>query len=59
MAALAGLGLVAHGGLGGLIVEGLLVVTVAVVFAGVWLRERRSRSADAGGDDADASPDER
>jgi hypothetical protein len=34
----------AHGGLGGAIVEGALVVTIAVVFVVVWLRERRSRS---------------
>jgi hypothetical protein len=33
----------AHGGTGGLIVEGLLVVTVVGVFAAVWLRERRAR----------------
>ena len=38
--------IVAHAGLGGAIVESLAVVTVAVVFAVVWLRERRSRNRD-------------
>ncbi len=41
--------MIAHGGVGGLIVEGLLAVTVLGVFAAVWLRERRagrSRSDD-------------
>ena len=39
--------LVAHGGVGGAIVEGLLAVSVAAVFVAVWLRERRaSRAAD-------------
>jgi hypothetical protein len=40
---------IAHGGVGGLIVEGLLAATVLGVFAAVWLRERRagrSRSDD-------------
>jgi hypothetical protein len=40
---------VAHGGVGGLVVEGLLAATVLGVFAVVWLRERRanrSRSDD-------------
>lgn len=48
MAALAGLApLVAHGGVGGAIVESLLVVTIAAVFLAVYLRERRSgRSRD-------------
>jgi uncharacterized membrane protein len=35
--------LVAHGGVGGAIVEVLLVVGVAAFFATIWLRERRSR----------------
>lgn len=38
-----------HGGTAGLIVEGLLAVTVLGLFAAVWLRERRasrSRSED-------------
>jgi hypothetical protein len=42
VAALAGLTPVAHGGLGGLIVEGLLAATVLGVFLAVWLRERRA-----------------
>jgi hypothetical protein len=36
-------GLVAHGGTGGAIVEALLVVSILAVFFAVWLRERRSR----------------
>ena len=39
-------GVLAHGGLGGAIVESLLVLGVAAVFVAVWLRERRSRSQD-------------
>jgi hypothetical protein len=40
-------GLVAHGGVGGAIVESLLVLTIAAIFFAVWLRERRARrSAD-------------
>ncbi len=34
--------MIAHGGVGGLIVEGLLAATVLGVFAAVWLRERRA-----------------
>ena len=34
--------LVAHGGVGGAIVESLLVLTIAVLFFAVWLRERRA-----------------
>jgi hypothetical protein len=33
---------IAHGGVGGLIVEGLLALTVVGIFAAVWLRERRA-----------------
>ena len=33
----------AHGGVGGAIVEVLLVLTIAGVFFAVWLRERRAR----------------
>lgn len=39
----------AHGGTAGLIIEGLLAVSVLGLFAAVWLRERRasrSRSDD-------------
>ena len=47
MAAFAGLApLVAHGGVGGAIVEALLVLAVAAVFVAVWLRERRAGRAD-------------
>ena len=46
LAELTALSLLAHYGVGGAIVETLLVVTVAAVFAAVWLRERRSRSHD-------------
>jgi hypothetical protein len=35
--------LVAHGGVGGAIVEVLLVLGVAAVFLAIWLRERRRR----------------
>ena len=45
MAPVAGLiaGLVAHGGVGGAIVETLLTLGVAAIFLAVWLRERRGR----------------
>ena len=36
-------GLVAHGGVGGAIVETLLTLGVAAIFLAVWLRERRAR----------------
>jgi hypothetical protein len=43
VAALAGLAaLIAHGGVGGAIVEALLALSVAAVFLAVYLRERRS-----------------
>lgn len=35
--------MIAHGGVGGAIVESLIVVGIAAVFAAIWLRERRSR----------------
>jgi hypothetical protein len=35
--------LLGHGGVGGAIVEVLLVVGIAAFFVAVWLRERRSR----------------
>jgi hypothetical protein len=45
MAPVAGLApLVAHGGVGGAIVEALLALSIAGVFLAVYLRERRSRS---------------
>jgi hypothetical protein len=37
---------VAHGGVGGAIVEALLVLGIAAIFFAVWLRERRSNRAD-------------
>jgi hypothetical protein len=43
VAALAGLGLVAHGGVAGAIAESLVVVAIASVFGAVWIRERRAR----------------
>jgi hypothetical protein len=48
VAALAGLApVVAHGGVGGAIVEALLAVSIAAIFLAVYLRERRSgRSRD-------------
>jgi hypothetical protein len=39
----AGLSLLAHGGVGGAIVETLVILGVAALFLAVWLRERRSR----------------
>jgi hypothetical protein len=42
--------LIAHGGVGGLIVEGLLALTVVLVFVVVWVRERRAGRSR--GDDA-------
>jgi hypothetical protein len=37
---------VAHGGVGGAIVESLLVLGIAAVFVAVWLRERRARDTE-------------
>jgi hypothetical protein len=34
--------LVAHGGVGGAIIESLTVLTILGIFFAVWLRERRS-----------------
>ena len=39
--------LIAHGGVGGAIVEALLVVSIPAIFLAVWLRERRARRDDA------------
>ena len=36
-------GLVAHGGVGGAIVEALLAVGIAAIFLAIYVRERRSR----------------
>lgn len=38
----------AHGGVGGAVVETLLVIAIAAVFFAVWLRERRASSAHDG-----------
>ncbi len=46
MAAFPELGLLAHGGTGGAIVEILLTLGVAALFAAVWLRERRATRED-------------
>jgi len=43
VAPLAGLALVAHGGVAGAIVESTIVVAVTSVFVAVWFRERRVR----------------
>lgn len=59
MAALAGL--IAHGGLVGALVEGLIAVAVAGVLVAVWLRERRHGGEDgspslSGDDEAPRTP---
>jgi len=36
-------GLVAHGGVGGAIVEGLLALSIGGIFVAIYLRERRSK----------------
>ena len=47
MVAVAELGQVlAHGGVGGAIVEALLVLGIALVFVSLWLRERRAAKAE-------------
>ena len=35
--------MIAHGGTGGAVVEGMLAISVAAIFLAVWLRERRAR----------------
>jgi hypothetical protein len=47
-------GLVAHGGVGGAIVESLLVLTILAIFGAVWLRERRANRSR--GDDDQIRP---
>jgi hypothetical protein len=34
--------MIAHGGVGGAIVEALLAISILAVFLAVWLRERRA-----------------
>jgi hypothetical protein len=46
VAAIPGLALLAHGGVGGAIVESLFVLGIALVFVSLWLRERRARKAE-------------
>ncbi len=54
VAALAGLNaMVAHGGLGGAVVESLVVLGIVGVFVTLWLRERRARTSEAAGDGLD------
>jgi hypothetical protein len=51
MAAFVGLAsIVAHGGVGGAIVETLLALSIAAIFLAVYLRERRSRKPQDEGD---------
>lgn len=40
-------GLLAHGGVGGAIVEVALTLTIVLVFVAVWRRERKARGNDA------------
>jgi hypothetical protein len=42
-------GLIAHGGLAGALVEGLVAVAVAGILVAVWLRERRRGDVEDGG----------
>jgi len=49
-------GALAHGGVGGAIVEVLLVVTILAVFVAVWLRERRASRNDEDGDEDQIRP---
>ncbi len=35
--------LLAHGGVGGVIVESVVVIAIAALFAAIYLRERRAR----------------
>jgi hypothetical protein len=47
VAAVAGLGLLGHGGTYGALAEGAIAVAIAAFFVAVWLRERRRpRSAE-------------
>lgn len=39
-------GLLAHGGVGGAIVEVALTLTILLVFVAVWRRERKSKRED-------------
>ena len=46
-------GLIAHGGAGGAIVETLLALTIVAIFLAVYLRERRSRSRSEDSEDSE------
>lgn len=35
--------MIAHGGVGGAVVEAMLAISIVAVFLAVWLRERRAR----------------
>jgi hypothetical protein len=59
VAALALAPLVAHGGVGGAIVEALLAISVAAIFLAVYLRERRSGRSRDEDDGAWIRPQER
>jgi hypothetical protein len=48
MASLAGLGLLAHGGVAGAIAESFVVLAVSAVLIAVWVRERRAGRASEG-----------
>jgi hypothetical protein len=48
VAPLAGIGLVAHGGVAGAIAESLVVIAVSAVLVAVWIRERRAGRASDG-----------
>jgi hypothetical protein len=48
-------GLLAHGGLGGAIVEIALVLTILAVFIAVWRRERATRITENKTTDEEAS----
>ncbi len=52
MAALAGLAVVAHGGVAGAIAESFVALAVAGVLVAVWLRERRAARGGAVGGSA-------
>jgi len=53
VAALAGLTpLLAHGGVGGAIVEALLAISIAGIFLAVYLRERRAGRSRSDDDEA-------
>lgn len=48
MAPLAGLGLLAHGGVAGAIAESLVAIAIGAVLIAVWIRERRAGRASDG-----------